>query len=388
MNVLFLKSKTFLAQEVENALKKRNGIRPIITVLPENIPPENVASVFEQIKQYLPALVISINNAGTDFSGTLFDLIASSGSYLCNWFLDDPFYEDIFFKRQTPSKKNRLDFVSEESFVPKMIEQGRKAFFLPLAVDPLYFNLEGTVDIKRDVAFVGNSSLEWLDTLITEEVQKDFEKIALLINTLKTMYYKNPSAADLKSYLLDNTSQWENKISLEREKFLFLAEWLVGYFYRRDFIIDISERFKGRFTCFGDIYWSRFISQSQVSTDACYYTNLCSYYRSTKVNLNINRIQIKTSFTQRIFDCKASGAFVLTEKRPLNSRYFLTEGANRELVEFSSWPECMDLINYYCRHEEERTRIAMAGREKVLALHTYDNRIGQMLETCRREWGI
>jgi spore maturation protein CgeB len=110
-------------------------------------------------------------------------------------------------------------------------------------------------------------------------------------------------------------------------------------------------------------------TQSQVSTDACYYTNLCSYYRSTRVNLNINRIQIKTSFTQRIFDCKASGAFVLTEKRPLNSRYFVTEGPEKELVEFSSRPQCMELIDYYCEHDDERQRIALAGREKVLKLH-------------------
>jgi spore maturation protein CgeB len=388
MNVVFLKSKTFLAQEVENALKKRRDIQLITTAIPEQIPSEHAPSVFGQIKPFLPALVISINNAGTDFKGTLGGLIESSGSYHCNWFLDDPFYEDTFYNRKTTALKNRLDFMSEESFIPKMIEKGHKAFFLPLAVDPLYFNLEGTIDLKRDIAFVGNSSLEWLDTLITEEVQKELEKFAPLITTLKTMYYKSPCTADLKAYLLDNPAQWENKTELGREKFLFMMEWLVGYFYRRDFIIDVSKRFKDRFTCFGDIYWSRFIDQSQVSTDACYYTNLCSYYRSTRVNLNINRIQVKTSFTQRIFDCKASGAFVLTEKRPLNSRYFITEGLEKELVEFSSKPQCMELIDYYCEHDDERQRIALAGREKVLKLHTYDARIDLMLETCRKEWGI
>jgi spore maturation protein CgeB len=388
MNVVFLKSKTFLALEVENALKNRTGIQLVSTAIPEHIPPEGVGLVFEQIKPFLPALVISINNAGTDFQGALGGLIESSGSYQCNWFLDDPFYEDIFYNRRTTALKNRLDFVSEESFVPKLIEKGYKAFFLPLAVDPLYFNLEGTINLKRDVAFVGNSSLEWLDTLITEDVQKELEKFALLINTLKIMYYESPCAADLKAYLLDNPAQWENKTGLDREKFLFMMEWLVGYFYRRDFIIDIAKRFKDRFTCFGDIYWSRFIDASRVSTDACYYTNLCSYYRSTRVNININRIQIKTSFTQRIFDCKASGAFVLAEKRPLNNRYFITEGPRRELVEFSSKQQCMDLIDFYCEHDDERQRIALAGREKVLKFHTYDARIDLMFATCRKEWGI
>jgi len=388
MNVLFLKSKTFLAREVENALKKRVDIRPVITAIPEHLPPESVPSVFEQIKQYLPALVISINNAGTDFQGALCDLIASSGSFLCNWFLDDPFYEDIFCKRQTPAAKNRIDFVSEESFVPVFRQRGRKAYFLPLAVDPLYFNIEGPVDLKRDIAFVGNSSLEWFESLCTEEIRKELENFAPLLKTLRTMYYNGPSTADLKSYLLTNPGLWENKTVLDRDKFLFLLEWTVGYFYRRDFIVEIAKRFKERFTCFGDVYWSKSIDPTLVSTDACYYTNLCSYYRSTKVNLNINRVQVRTSFTQRIFDCKAAGAFVLTEKRPLNSRYFNTEGPDRELVEFSSWPECMELIDYYCEHDEERRRIALAGREKVLKLHTYDARLEFMIAQCKKEWGI
>ena len=84
-----------------------------------------------------------MNNARTDFQGALCDLIASSGSFLCNWFLDNPFYEDIFCKRQTPAAKNRIDFVSEESFVPAFRQRGRKAYFLPLAVDPLYSTLKG-----------------------------------------------------------------------------------------------------------------------------------------------------------------------------------------------------------------------------------------------------
>lgn len=140
--------------------------------------------------------------------------------------------------------------------------------------------------------------------------------------------------------------------------------------------------------CFGDIYWIKFIDKSQLSTDACYYTNLCSYYRSTKINLNINRIQIATSFTQRIFDCKASGAFILTEKRLLNNRFFVTEGSKKEIVEFSSWPECMQCIDYYCEHDEQRQQIALAGREKVLVHHTYDRRIEQMFEIGKKEWGI
>ena len=54
-----------------------------------------------------------------------------------------------------------------------------------------------------------------------------------------------------------------------------------------------------------------------------------------------------------------------------------------------SWSnECLSLIDYYCEHDEEREAIAMAGREKVLAEHTYDQRLDRIFAMCRKEWGI
>ncbi|MBD3319750.1 MAG: glycosyltransferase, partial [Chitinivibrionales bacterium] len=208
-----------------------------------------------------------------------------------------------------------------------------------------------------------------------------------LIARLKRMYQDNPRL-DLREYLLRNEEQWGPVVKMDREKFLFIITWVVGYFYRRDFIVEISNRYADRFVCFGDGYWGRFITASPVSSDACYYDNLCNYYRSTKVNLNINRIQIRTSFTNRMFDCKAAGAFLLTEKRDMNDRFFVTGGPGQEIVEFRSAGECRELIDYYLQHDEEREAIALAGREKVLKMHTYDARIALMLQVCREAWGI
>jgi spore maturation protein CgeB len=388
MNVVFFKSQTFLAKEIENALKKRTDINLLVAAIPDKIPSQAAHSIFNQIHHYLPAVIISINNTGYDLDGTLGDLLNANGSFQCNWFLDDPFYEDIFYKRRMPAIKSRLDFVSEESFVPMMREKGYTAHFLPLATDPLYFNTNVLNSYKQDCAFVGNSSISLLDSIITKDAEIEIEKHARLLNDLKNYYLYNPCEADVKRQLLKDSAQWKNAIMMTPEQFLFRMEWLVGYFYRRDFIAQIAKKLKNRFTCFGDAYWSKFIDPSLVSTDACYYTNLCGYYRSTKVNLNINRIQIKTSFTQRIFDCKASGAFILTERRKLNNKFFVTEGKDKEIVEFTSMQNCLDLIEYYCEHDEERERIALAGREKVLSEHTYDRRAEQIFEMFRREWGI
>jgi hypothetical protein len=84
--------------------------------------------------------------------------------------------------------------MSEESFVPKMIEKGIRPFSCPLPLTHCISISKERSTLKGMSPSLGNSSLEWLDTLITEEVQKELEKFAPLITTLKTMYYKNPSA--------------------------------------------------------------------------------------------------------------------------------------------------------------------------------------------------
>jgi spore maturation protein CgeB len=388
LNVIFFSSKTFLNKEVSAALRKKADVHTLIVDIPVLPPSAAAETIFEQLKNYLPAIVVSLNDAGFDQIGILGKRIAETGSFVLNWYYDDPLYEHVFYKRIINSLDRRLDFVSEDSFVPLLAARGHDAHFLPLATDPAYFNIEAPLqDQTYDISFVGNSSLEFMDSVINEDAQKELDKFKSLLGRIKEMYYRNPRE-NLREYLQSHSEEWENTISMDREKFVFAMVWMVGYLYRRDFIVDLANTYRDRFMCFGDLYWTNFIGKSQVSADAMYYKNLCSYYRSSKINININRIQTHTSFTQRVFDCKASGAFLLTDRRLLNSRYFVTEGAGRELVEYDSLTHCKQLIDYYLVHDDERRAIALAGRDKVLALHTYDNRIEEMLSTARKKWGF
>ncbi|MBD3322625.1 MAG: hypothetical protein GF350_16105, partial [Chitinivibrionales bacterium] len=185
MNLIFFKSQTFLTREIEHALAKRGDIHSVVITIPERISEDSVESVYERIRQYLPAIVLSVNNAGYDFEGRLSELLVKSDSYQVNWDVDDPFFKGVFYNRRKPSMKNRLDFVSEASFVPRMNAAGYHAHFLPLGVDPAFFNTKTAVEYRRDIAFVGNSSMEFLDTLMSGDSENDLEKVAPLIARLK-----------------------------------------------------------------------------------------------------------------------------------------------------------------------------------------------------------
>ncbi len=387
MNILFLKSKTFLAEEIPNALSRLRGMSVTVITTPEKIAGESVDSVFQQLKPYLPALVISINNAGYDFGGHLAKLLTEAGSYLANWYTDDPFYETIFYGARVHPSASRVDFVTEPTFVASLRNQGFSAHYLPLATDPHYFPHLEAAEFERDIAFVGSSSLQFMDSVVNESIGNAIQERVSFFQECKHRYDQNPRI-DLWEFLRNHEHQWKKGLRVEPEKFLFGMQWMIGYLYRRDAVVALAHAYGTRFTVFGDPYWQKFIDQRRVSTEACYYTNLFRYYATTRINLNLNRIQIRTSFTQRVFDTKACGGFLLTEKRAENGNVFITEGPDREIVEFESIAHCKELIDYFLIHEDERKTIAKRGRDKILANHTYDNRIETILDTCRKGWGI
>jgi hypothetical protein len=71
LNILFIKSHTFLTLEVENALRKRTDITTITLQLPQYPSPSSVPTILERVIPFLPAIVISINMAGFDYEGML-----------------------------------------------------------------------------------------------------------------------------------------------------------------------------------------------------------------------------------------------------------------------------------------------------------------------------
>ena len=72
----------------------------------------------------------------------------------------------------------------------------------------------------------------------------------------------------------------------------------------------------------------------------------------------------------------AAGGFLLTE-RVKNSKPIFRDGFH--WVEYVGIQDCVDKINYYLYHPEERNKIAKRGQDAVMNHHTYDIRLQEML---------
>jgi spore maturation protein CgeB len=79
--------------------------------------------------------------------------------------------------------------------------------------------------------------------------------------------------------------------------------------------------------------------------------------------------KLECYITIRTWYALGCGAFVLTNYLP-GLESFFTQGVH--LVWYESPQECLELIDYYLKHEEQRKRIARSGFEWVHSRRTYD----------------
>lgn len=92
---------------------------------------------------------------------------------------------------------------------------------------------------------------------------------------------------------------------------------------------------------------------------------------SAKIVLNITRTDFygaETGVNLRIFEALAAGCFLLTDHCPEVGEIF---APGVELETFHSSEELVDKVRYYLSHDQERERIAQAGRLSALQKHTW-----------------
>jgi spore maturation protein CgeB len=85
---------------------------------------------------------------------------------------------------------------------------------------------------------------------------------------------------------------------------------------------------------------------------------------------------IRKSMSARMYTAVGCGAFYMC--RHVDGIEEMLE-PGKEIVTFQSGEEMIDMIRYYIKEDTLRTKIAEAGKKRVLKEHTYEVRIRQML---------
>ncbi|HPI76533.1 MAG TPA: glycosyltransferase [bacterium] len=106
-------------------------------------------------------------------------------------------------------------------------------------------------------------------------------------------------------------------------------------------------------------------------------TELVKVYRNSKININLTVEQGVSSLNMRVFDCAASGGFLISDYKT----DFETLFGSGEYVTFADPAELPALCERYLADPISRAEIARDARRRVLTTHDYPTRARAILST-------
>lgn len=102
---------------------------------------------------------------------------------------------------------------------------------------------------------------------------------------------------------------------------------------------------------------------------------------SSKMTLNHHGDVAPYANNMRLFEATGVGTCLLTDWKA-NLKEMFEPG--KELVAYRSPEECLELVQYYLEHDEERNVIARAGQARTLHEHTYSHRMQEFVDLVEK----
>lgn len=96
-------------------------------------------------------------------------------------------------------------------------------------------------------------------------------------------------------------------------------------------------------------------------------------YTPMEASVDANILQIKS----RTFEQGLSGTLMLCRPSPGLDEYYEPD---QEFVPFEDLDDCVEKVRYYLKHESQRTRIAVAYRDRTRAEHMWTHRFQRMFD--------
>ena len=111
-----------------------------------------------------------------------------------------------------------------------------------------------------------------------------------------------------------------------------------------------------------------------------HFTNMAGIYAASRIVFNRS---LRDDINMRVFEGLASGSLLLTNNLPESGQSELFQEGHH-FAGYGSEEEFLEKAGWYLQHESQREAIARAGRDLVLAQHTYRHRMQQLLETIEK----
>ena len=247
---------------------------------------------------------------------------------------------------------------------------------MPLATNPELFKPHLCDDGGDSaISFVGDSLqaavAKWQRKVPTET----WEKVAPLAVS-RQLASRRRSMAEVMAELAPLVSPGVNLTDLEAA-----LAWKVTQEYRHRLTKALLPQ---RVLVYGDTGWQNLLGEYQgLRPPVNYFKELPRLYATSAVNLNATSFQMPSAVNQRVFDVAATGGFVISDHQADMDILF---EVGKEAACYGSIEEAAALAAWYLRQEDERRRIAQEGRKRVLAEHTYVQRMQELVLRMRTKF--
>lgn len=318
------------------------------------------------------------------------------------WVYDCPHF--TLYAKQIALPCNHIGIFDRE-MVRGLQEKGvQTVYHVPLSVDAERFagvireaGREEAKSFQSDISFVGSLYTDehnYYDRLLDE---KDKSVLDDFILRQCFCYDRDMLGEALDSGELDmkliRTKMEENGLMLGEDYFADVRELLkavvlekkVTVEERRTLLTQIAETFGEN--CRFNLYTASALDAYPLLKKhhkgvVDYHKQMPLVFAGSKINLNITLRSIRSGIPLRVLDIMACGGFTMTNRQPEIADCF-EDGT--EIVTFESVEECLDKIDYYLAHDEERCAIAAAGQRRVQERFGYGEGLMRLFELEERE---
>lgn len=321
-------------------------------------------------------------------------------SYTCNhfkvpyvcWSVDSPVPE--LFSNALKNEYNRIflfDKAQYDFFAPV---NPSCIHYLPLATNVkrweqviLSMTEEDYRQYGSDVSFVGSLYTEKCkyDTLVSSGKLSDYTRgfVDGLIESQLHVYGYNFIMDNLTDRVVSEIASADPQFYHGTDTFLDTDRYLVAHQYigmklaaveRQRTLAALSEHFSVNLYTRSD---ASTLPKVHNRGGASTLTEMPKVFQASKINLNMTMRPIETGLSLRVWDVLGCGGFLLTNYQAELPSYF---EIGKDLDAYESLPELLEKVQYYLTHEEERIEIAIHGYEKTARLHSYENRLAEMIQ--------
>lgn len=354
----------------------------------KNIPPRLCsARVAEWILSHPLSFVFTVNF----FPAISYTCNHFKVPYVC-WSVDSPVPE--LFSNALKNEYNRIflfDKAQYDFFAPV---NPPCIHYLPLATNVkrweqviLSMTEEDYRQYGSDVSFVGSLYTEKCkyDTLVSCGKLSDYTRgfVDGLIESQLHVYGYNFIMDNLTDRVVSEIASADPQFYHGTDTFMDTDRYLVAHQYigmklaaveRQRTLAALSEHFSVNLYTRSD---ASTLPKVHNRGGASTLTEMPKVFQASKINLNMTMRPIETGLSLRVWDVLGCGGFLLTNYQAELPSYF---EIGKDLDAYESLPELSEKVQYYLTHEEERIEIAIHGYEKTARLHSYENRLAEMMQ--------